>query len=183
MLLHFNLLSLDSWMFILTYTRVPLSTRCSPTSIHWSLFCSCEWVSERANELCTIVIVCFWLVFIFTLFLLARPCFCCYLFVVLCLFVAAIASVFSFIGMSRISFHFFISKYKWKKTSVWLNVIHFGCLSLENVLTWARTHKHTRTHSWIYFVLCSFFFCRLFLLLLSLLFVLLLFVRWIFIVN
>lgn len=173
MLLQFTLLSVYSWNVVHSYFSYIVCCSLPLQAIDhcFALMQVSDWVSEWASRV-QLLCVCFgWCSSLHYFYLLVHV-FCCYLFVVLCLFVAAAASVFPFIGMSRISFHFFysISKHKWKeeKTTVWLNVIHFGCSSLT------RAYSNSLALEFVF----SFF-----LLLLSLLFVLLLFVRWIFIVN
>lgn len=172
MLLQFTLLSVYSWNVVHSYFSYIVCCSLPLQAIDhcFALIQVSDWVSERAVYNCCVCVLVG--VHLYIIFTCSSMFFCCYLFVVLCLFVAAAASVFPFIGMSRISFHFFysISKHKWKeeKTTVWLNVIHFGCSSLT------RAYSNSLAFEFVF----SFF-----LLLLSLLFVLLLFVRWIFIVN
>lgn len=162
MLLQFTSLSvfLKCCSFLLVYC-VYLYTRCCSLPLQAIDHCfALMQVSDWVSEPCTIVVivVCVLrLVFIFTLFLLARPCFlllsfCCFVSVCCC-------CCFSFPVYWNVAhfvpFFYSISKHKWKeeKTTVWLNVIHFGYSSLK------RMCAHLRAHSWVrFFVLLYYYY-------------------------
>lgn len=148
MLLQFTLLSVYSWNVVHSYFSYIVCCSLPLQAIDhcFALMQVSDWVSEWASRV-QLLCVCFgWCSSLHYFYLLVHV-FCCYLFVVLCLFVAAAASVFSIYWNVAHFVPFFLFNFKTQmegrkndcvaeRNPLWLLVAYSRLLKLTR--SWVR---------------------------------------------